>query len=328
MSGSEIPVPNNRFQQVEYFLKGGPKSMYILSLLRKYPGERLIVFTYWPAEQFLLASLLTIMGFPLGIITPDMSHAERSKIIAKFTDPGNSEIQVLLMSARGNLESLNLQGACHRVVVVDQLAFMDLLQALGRVWRTGQRFRSFCHVLCLDNSYDQVLLARHFCQAIRNYGAMLGNQPITEERTREILGDSKTKGLVRRLRKEYECDEVEGIMRADAILRASDTVCAIFGMRRERLDPVWQDETDYFARLVLPEERAFLRKYYPDEVADWESANLDVDGKLLMTPNRLQTPKVMPIGQKKAKKAGVANQLRRAMGLDRIEEEGTMDMGQ
>lgn len=144
---------------LQYLVGGSVKCRAIVDTLlhvviRK--GEKIILFLDWPQTLWIVELLLEVLqmrfvSIRAGIVTPKRLEAE--EVFNK--DP---EVKVLVASARSASESLNLQGACHHMLVIDWLNIGNLLQCLGRIARQGQAHEQHIEVLVTDETFDTQMM--------------------------------------------------------------------------------------------------------------------------------------------------------------------------
>ena len=65
-----------------------------------------------------------------------------------------------MVNSRSSALGLNIQGACHKIVILDMPDNINtVIQIGGRVHRLGQHERQFIWVVCVLGTYDQWLFA-------------------------------------------------------------------------------------------------------------------------------------------------------------------------
>lgn len=99
------------------------------------------------------------------------SETERYKSIAEFNNAENS-VEVLLVSTTISSQGLNLQESCNHMIIVEVPSTISLLlQTIGRIGRIGQKKESYVELLYLQNSFDDVVLARAIKQYVNTWAA-------------------------------------------------------------------------------------------------------------------------------------------------------------
>jgi SNF2 family DNA or RNA helicase len=114
-------------------LVGSPKGAALLDQLRRFDGEKVLVFTAFRHTLDQLAAQVTAAGFPAAVYHGSLPRAEKERAVAAFRD----EVGVLLSTESAG-EGRNLQ-FCHVMVNMD-LPWnpMQIEQRLGRLHRVGQ----------------------------------------------------------------------------------------------------------------------------------------------------------------------------------------------
>ena len=114
-------------------LGGSPKGAALLDQLRRFAGEKVLVFTAFRHTLDQLAAQLAGAGFPAAVYHGSLPRAEKERAVAAFRD----EVGVLLSTESAG-EGRNLQ-FCHVMVNMD-LPWnpMQIEQRLGRLHRVGQ----------------------------------------------------------------------------------------------------------------------------------------------------------------------------------------------
>jgi SNF2 family DNA or RNA helicase len=114
-------------------LGGSPKSAALLDQLRRFAGEKVLVFTAFRHTLDQLAAQVAAAGFPAAVYHGSLPRAEKERAVAAFRD----EVGVLLSTESAG-EGRNLQ-FCHVMVNMD-LPWnpMQIEQRLGRLHRVGQ----------------------------------------------------------------------------------------------------------------------------------------------------------------------------------------------
>jgi SNF2 family DNA or RNA helicase len=114
-------------------LGGSPKGAALLDQLRRFAGEKVLVFTAFRHTLDRLAAQVTAAGFPAAVYHGSLPRTEKERAVAAFRD----EVGVLLSTESAG-EGRNLQ-FCHVMVNMD-LPWnpMQIEQRLGRLHRVGQ----------------------------------------------------------------------------------------------------------------------------------------------------------------------------------------------
>jgi hypothetical protein len=157
--------PTNAWDLCWYIANASPKIRYLCrilynSLYAYEPKRKLIIFSNWPLEQWLIVCFLKLMGIATAEIRSNMDNEEKAENAARF-DNRHDETMVLVSSFKASGVGLNLQHACFQIVM---MAFPEninsLLQAVGRAHRLGQEHEQYIWILCCDHTYDQILQAK------------------------------------------------------------------------------------------------------------------------------------------------------------------------
>ena len=87
----------------------------------------------------------------------NLDASERKKIIDDFNNP-QGRLHAILLNIKSSCSGLNLHFNCSDIIiccVADNVN--QVLQALGRVHRIGQRLPQRIWIITLNHSYDQIL---------------------------------------------------------------------------------------------------------------------------------------------------------------------------
>jgi SNF2 family DNA or RNA helicase len=114
-------------------LGGSPKGAALLDQLRRFAGEKVLVFTAFRHTLDQLTAQVAAAGFPAAVYHGSLPRAAKERAVAAFRD----EVGVLLSTESAG-EGRNLQ-FCHVMVNMD-LPWnpMQIEQRLGRLHRVGQ----------------------------------------------------------------------------------------------------------------------------------------------------------------------------------------------
>ncbi|CZT12306.1 uncharacterized protein RCO7_09039 [Rhynchosporium graminicola] len=151
--------PNPYKKNLKAIVENSPKCLWLYDFIHKLKAERdlegneqkLVIITSFPQVVYIL-SLFIQRYFPeykdlLGVVAGKMKPSEKVKIINAFTDTAEDtkaksykkEVRILIGLTRSIGVGLQLQKACHIVLMEPDCVFVDELQAYGRVHRIGQR---------------------------------------------------------------------------------------------------------------------------------------------------------------------------------------------
>lgn len=160
-------VPGVRWELLAFVVAQSPKLRYICRLLHDclFPTDggkrtKIILFTNWPLEQWLLAFFLDLLGINTVEIKSSMNLDQKQALMDDFNNP-QMPISVLLTSFKACSVGVNLHRDCHKVCMLGMPENVNtLLQAIGRVHRLGQKEDQLIWILGLDHSYDQWIQAK------------------------------------------------------------------------------------------------------------------------------------------------------------------------
>jgi hypothetical protein len=110
-------------------------------------------------------------------------------ILRKWNNP-DDKVMFLLLNSRSASLGLNLQGACHKIVVLDMPENVStFLQIVGRVHRIGQEFVQYIWVCCVQRTYNQWIFANATVKMLAQMAgeANVQRQTITEYDRQQML---------------------------------------------------------------------------------------------------------------------------------------------
>lgn len=153
-------------------------------------GEGAVVFTWEKATAHAIGKLLGVVtGVVPFVVTGDTPQHEREVIISQFQEtPG-----AILIATLGSLrESVTLHAA--RIVVMHDWHWVlsHLLQAEGRVWRTGQLRACQSVWMMAENSIDTILARVLYAKstAMQSIGIDAGRQALEELGIAQLARDA------------------------------------------------------------------------------------------------------------------------------------------
>ena len=100
------------------------------------------------------------LGFRVVSMKAQHTQTERQRMIDDFNNP-KSGVQIMLLGMRLGSVSINLQFGAHRMIIMEWFESVQaFLQALGRIYRLGQKHEQWVFVPWIDHSYDQLQMHR------------------------------------------------------------------------------------------------------------------------------------------------------------------------
>jgi hypothetical protein len=204
---------------------------------------------------------LTLQAVELLILALDVKHVSiRSGITAsarmKAEDDFNNDpdVKIVVCSSRSCQESMNLQHGGYTHVALDVVSFTALLHMVGRTGRIGQTYVQYMHVLVLDGSYDQVLVANN----IRRYAPEVASCTTIAHNLAEALKPTLSKVELADLTFSVSHKEGGDIIKALAELLERPCAEAViqekFGIRSSRSHKSWRNARDPHEKDVEPED--------------------------------------------------------------------------
>ncbi|KAG4441047.1 hypothetical protein IFR05_003455 [Cadophora sp. M221] len=154
------PRDTNPYKKhLKAIVENSPKCLWLYDFIHELKKDRdiegnehkLVIMTSFPQVAYIL-SLFISKYFPeykdlMGVVAGRMKPSEKTKIINTFTDTAEgsekkknkSEVRILIGLTRALGVGLQLQKACHVVLMEPDYEFVNELQAYGRVHRIGQK---------------------------------------------------------------------------------------------------------------------------------------------------------------------------------------------
>ncbi|KUL90693.1 hypothetical protein ZTR_00025 [Talaromyces verruculosus] len=150
-------------------LHGAPKIREWLNRVRlevHHLQEKSIVWCSNPGQQFLAAAVLDLAGICCEVYHADLTSAQRSQLIKRFTEDPKSPM-VMVCSYYVNSAGCNLQPLCRNVhLLCTPMGLPIAAQAIGRVRRLGQTKIVKVYEYHLEKSFDEDLISRNISKAI------------------------------------------------------------------------------------------------------------------------------------------------------------------
>lgn len=134
-------------QRADYLARECPRLRYLLRIFNaeglfaeaNVTRPRFIVVCHWPIVAWLVEMFLRALSLNYVTIAAGSSMDDRSDAATKFTDP-RSSCTVLLTTYNLGGMGLDLHRECSRVVLMEPALNLNAeFQAIGRVYRLGQR---------------------------------------------------------------------------------------------------------------------------------------------------------------------------------------------
>ncbi|KAF5630714.1 hypothetical protein F25303_9849 [Fusarium sp. NRRL 25303] len=152
----DVEFPDTRKDIVKTFCARSPKLCWTINrvLELKEQGNRVLVLVNNPLTSLILTALLTNLCVKTLNIRSSIDFGERADMVHQFNDP-QSPVDALVVSFQLDGFGMNLQGACHRGIVVEYPKNLPtMLHGFGRLWRIGQEHQVHWDVLYLEDSFD------------------------------------------------------------------------------------------------------------------------------------------------------------------------------
>ncbi|KAH7308852.1 hypothetical protein BKA65DRAFT_174981 [Rhexocercosporidium sp. MPI-PUGE-AT-0058] len=204
------PRDSNQYKKhLRSIVENSPKCLWLYNFIHELKKStdiegnqhRLVIMTSFPQVAYVL-SLFVLKYFPeykdlLGVVAGKMKRSDKTTIINAFTDTveGNEskknkkEVRILIGLTRAIGVGLQLQKACHVVLMEPDYEFVNELQAYGRVHRIGQKNPfSRSYRLIDGGSYVETLILKRQEDRKEVAGTLINEQEVmeTEGRLRAI----------------------------------------------------------------------------------------------------------------------------------------------
>ncbi|KIW86925.1 uncharacterized protein Z519_12390 [Cladophialophora bantiana CBS 173.52] len=191
----------------------------------------------WPHTQWGPDAFLYNLGVGYYVIWPDTIAAERSSILAKWNDP-TDPVLFLLLNSRSSALGLNIQGACHKLVIFDMPDNINtVVQMIGRIHRLGQEHVQYVWTVCVLGTYDQWLYSNATAKMLGQLAgeAHMENRVVdAEARERMLLATKNLSG--------HDAHKlIKDIRDSSYIQQAEEYIRKLLGQRCSRLD--WRNKT-------------------------------------------------------------------------------------
>ncbi|OJD15815.1 hypothetical protein AJ78_03957 [Emergomyces pasteurianus Ep9510] len=267
-------IPRDRKFIASYLVKITPKFPTLTKIVNYVilnNKSKLLVFTLYPASQFLVDMYFNVLGIYVKCIRGGMPLTEHTAIIADFNNP-ESSLQALLVSLKTGSQGVNLQYDCWNIVFIDiPPNYSMLMQAIGRCYRLGQLRKQNVWILSGKNSFDRYLEGNLVAKLVPQVIAMsshhchapdLGQEPCSASETSSQKSDDMklhADGLIRQLLGQGEsrlswndpCDLGLSDEQFQSIKQSFGTVPRYISQKGDELDmklltenSEWEDEKD------------------------------------------------------------------------------------
>ncbi|KAL4744247.1 P-loop containing nucleoside triphosphate hydrolase protein [Aspergillus terricola var. indicus] len=185
-AGKPIPAVERRQEppdylpqtQINLLLQGSPKLRALLPILQQQIyeyGEKSIIWTINPAEQFFIAAALLLCHIDYRVYHAELDTDERVALVNDFTTSPKSTM-VLVCSFYVSSAGSNLQHLCRNVHLWDRPPSEPLKQqAIGRVARLGQTRTVIIYDYLVEESFNQMVIGKSLAKAIPDLLATLNN---------------------------------------------------------------------------------------------------------------------------------------------------------
>ncbi|KAI9810553.1 MAG: hypothetical protein M1827_006226 [Pycnora praestabilis] len=164
--------------------------------------RKVIIFCDWPVTLWDTTAFLLNLNIKAIDIRSVHSMAERDEAVNLFNDP-DSGVQALVTSLRTTSASVNLQHDCPYMIFMEVPGSANILmQAVGHIYRIGQKSPQFIWICTVDHTYDQTIQYRAANKMIGQIAGQ-GNVGCTDEEAEEaqIDGDDPNdEDLMQKLR--------------------------------------------------------------------------------------------------------------------------------
>lgn len=157
--------PAARGDMLRYMLKAFPEMHWLLSKLWEWRkrGEKVVIFCVHSLTQWFLERVCLLFGaFEFLSLSSESTQKTRTRVMADFSNPG-SKFDFLITTFNVAGTSVGLQGDCSKMVIFELPEnFPAILNAIGRIHRSGQANPQDITILTMSESYDDFLLTRAF----------------------------------------------------------------------------------------------------------------------------------------------------------------------
>ncbi|KAI9775006.1 MAG: hypothetical protein M1839_001606 [Geoglossum umbratile] len=190
-----MPVPRAASDLVEFLTNTSPKLGYLCGVLADVvlgKREKLLLFAEWPMVMWVTEMLLGLLDIPYFAIRASTKADNRTSIMRYFNDANHPTLVLLTMFRTCSL-GINLQRACHRMVVLEPARNLNtLLHAIGRINRVGQAERQTVTILFCENTFNRwqeyIATEKFMAQLTGSLSADDNGTKVTEQTVMDLLG--------------------------------------------------------------------------------------------------------------------------------------------
>ncbi|WBW70769.1 ATP-dependent DNA translocase Rdh54 [Schizosaccharomyces osmophilus] len=143
-------------------LNSSGKLKVVKSLLELFSTQKAktVIVSQYTETLKLLQRILSELKFPYLTLLGSTPHSERGNLVDKFNKSSFHETAVLLLSSKAGGCGLNLTGASRLVLYEPSWNPAQDLQALSRIYRTGQRNSTGIYILLSAGMLDERIYIR------------------------------------------------------------------------------------------------------------------------------------------------------------------------
>lgn len=138
---------------------------HLLTKLRADPeGERVCIISNWTQTLGIVEQMCKENKWPVHRLDGSVGIRKRHQLVSSFCDPNNPNAFVFLLSSKAGGCGINLIGASRLVMLDPDWNPANDKQAMGRIWREGQKRTCYIYRLFATGTIDEKQLQRQVCK--------------------------------------------------------------------------------------------------------------------------------------------------------------------
>jgi len=136
----------------------------LVSIKESGSGDRVVIISNWTQTLDLIEKMCDQKKWPVHRLDGTMAINKRMKLVTDFNRPENQQAFAFLLSSKAGGCGLNLIGANRLVMYDPDWNPANDRQAMGRVWRDGQKKQCYIYRFFTTGTIDEKVYQRQICK--------------------------------------------------------------------------------------------------------------------------------------------------------------------